>query len=71
MAKKTKLTKNEQLVIKCAYADLVGALEARNMVDMEEHDWTGHVKSIKELEETFSFIDPVPRDLLDCNEDDD
>jgi hypothetical protein len=46
-------------VIKAAYADLVGALQARNSLDMEAHDWKAHMLTIAEMEAEFKFIEPA------------
>jgi hypothetical protein len=54
---------NEQIqAIKCAYADLVGALQAKQQLDIHAHDWNGHLETIKELETAFPFIEPVEVD---------
>jgi hypothetical protein len=52
---------NEEQIaaIKCAYADLVGALQAREQGDVEVHDWKAHRQTIDELEQKFSFIEPA------------
>lgn len=52
------MTDKQITAIKCAYLDLVGALEARNNMDIESHDWKAHLLSIQELEEEFKFIEP-------------
>lgn len=57
--------------IKCAYLDLIGALEARNNLDMESHDWKAHLESIQDLEREFNFIDPDLRpdfEKIPCGE---
>tara|TARA_Y100000310_G_scaffold222136_1_gene223794 strand:- start:12751 stop:13308 length:558 start_codon:yes stop_codon:yes gene_type:complete len=43
-------------VIKCAYSDLVGAKDAFEKYDIEQHDWEAHSKTIGELENTFDFV---------------
>jgi hypothetical protein len=53
------MTEEQKNVIRCAYADLVGALQARNQLDIEVHDWKSHLLTIEELEEAFDFIEPV------------
>jgi hypothetical protein len=45
--------------IRCAYADLVGAKQARDQQDIGIHDWKAHEFTITELENAFPFIDPV------------
>lgn len=47
------------LAVRCAYADLVGALQARNQMDIEVHDWKTHLQTIIDLENIFDFIEPV------------
>ena len=63
MAKK-EMTKDQILAVKAAYADLVGALQARNQLDIEVHDWDAHCLTIDELEKAFKFIEPVGGDSL-------
>lgn len=53
------MTEEQITTIKCAYADLVGALQARNQLDIEVHDWKSHLATIEELENAFHFIEPV------------
>lgn len=53
------MTEQQILAIKCAYADLVGALQARDQMDIEVHDWKSHYQTIIDLENTFDFIEPV------------
>jgi hypothetical protein len=53
------MTEEQKNAIRCAYADLVGALQARNQLDIEVHDWKSHLVTIEELEEAFDFIEPV------------
>lgn len=50
------MTELQISAIKCAYADLVGALQARNQLNVEVHDWKAHATSIQELAEHFSDI---------------
>jgi len=59
------LTEAQIQAIKCAYADLCGALQARNQHDIEVHDWKAHRESIIELQEAFDFIEPVNVDNED------
>jgi len=39
--------------IRCAYADLLGALQARNNCDIESHDWDAHRQTLRDLVEAF------------------
>lgn len=50
------MTEAQISAIKCAYADLVGALQARDQMDVEVHDWEAHAISIQELGEQFPDI---------------
>lgn len=45
------MTDTQKSVIRCAYLDLVGALE-----DPHLHDWDAHKQSIKELEQYFPDV---------------
>lgn len=56
------LTAEQTAAVKCAYADLVGAIQARNQKDIEVHDWKAHEVSIHEVEEAFpAFIEPAKK----------
>jgi hypothetical protein len=60
--KSPNLTHSQELAIRCAYADLIGALQARNAQEPELHNWEAHLVSIKDLERQFPTIisDPAP-----------
>jgi hypothetical protein len=49
---------NEQQIaaIKCAFADLQGALQAFNQMDTHAHDWEAHAMSIDDLLNAFDFL---------------
>jgi hypothetical protein len=47
------MTDKQILAVRCAYADLVGALQAREALDMNSHDWKAHKQSIDDLEQAF------------------
>lgn len=51
----------EQLIaIKCAYADLVGALQSYNQHETTVHNWEAHLQTIRDLETAFpTVIEPV------------
>lgn len=53
------LTKEQILAIQCAYADLVGALQAWQFRGQIAHDWDEHRQSIVDLENNFDFIEPA------------
>lgn len=57
------MTQEQQLAIRCACADLIGALQARNQMDVEVHDWKAHISTIEELIETFPFLKDFKSDL--------
>jgi hypothetical protein len=42
--------------IRCAHADLVGALQAHQQMDYNVHDWDAHQDSIVELEQAFPGV---------------
>lgn len=56
------LTKEQVTAIKCAHADLIGALQAFDQNDINVHDWNRHGESIQELQEAFSFLDEYDTD---------
>lgn len=50
---------NEELehrkrVIKCAFADLIGVVQAKQQGDLNIHDWDNHMLSIHEMFDEFS-----------------
>jgi len=53
---KTNMTPPQELALKCAHADLQGALEAHEHQAYNAHDWEAHALSIKELEDAFPEI---------------
>jgi hypothetical protein len=50
------ITPTQAQAIKCAYADLKGALECFGRGAYSEHDWDAHRLTIEELENEFSFL---------------
>ena len=50
------MTESEKIVIRCAYADLKGALEAKESLDQLQHDWKAHSLTVMEMEEAFPFV---------------
>ena len=42
--------------IRCAHADLQGALQAHESADRAGHDWGAHQLTIGELEDAFPFL---------------
>ena len=54
------MTPEQELAIRCAHADLKGALEAREALDLFQHDWDAHQESIDDLERVFPFLTGEP-----------
>ena len=50
------LTPEQESAIKCAHADLQGALQCHEQLDYQTHDWDAHRASIEELEAAFPDI---------------
>lgn len=50
------MTLLQKQTIKCAYADLKGALECYEEGRYHEHDWEAHRLTIEELEDEFDFL---------------
>ena len=50
------MTNEQQKAIQYACADLLGSLEARNNVRMDDHDWSGHIKTINRLINAYPFL---------------
>jgi hypothetical protein len=51
-----QLSKKQITAIKCAFADLQGALQAFNQMDIHAHDWDAHAMSIDDLLNAFDFL---------------
>jgi hypothetical protein len=47
------MTPEQILAIRCAYADLVGALQHHENDSTINHDWDAHEQSIEDLLSTF------------------
>ena len=53
--------------IRCAFADLIGALEAHQQMDMQAHHWDGHRESIEDLIDAFPELNlEAPPSVLSC-----
>jgi hypothetical protein len=48
------MTDKQLSAVRCAYLDLLGALEAKQRADIHSHDWEAHWESIKEMEAAFA-----------------
>lgn len=62
------MTLEEKMAIKCAFADLCGAMQAYLQSDIHAHDWKAHAQTLHEMLDVFDFLDPLPADLMDYNE---
>jgi hypothetical protein len=47
------LSKQQEVAIKCAIADLIGSMQAKNNLDFHSHDWKAHRNTIDELADAF------------------
>lgn len=59
------LNNNQQIAIKCALADLLGALLAYEQSDIYTHDWRAHQQSIDDLLDAFPFLREADDDIDD------
>jgi len=60
------LTDEEKLVIRCAYADLLGSLQNYEQQSYSEHDWDAHRTTLQEMETTFDFLNnDIPKNRED------
>lgn len=59
------LNKEQKLFIKCALADLQGALQAYKQSDIHSHDWRAHQQSIDDLFDAFPFLSEADDDIDD------
>ena len=50
------MNKKQIMAVRCAYADLVGAMQAYEQGDMHTHDWDAHAQSIDDMEQAFDFL---------------
>ena len=50
------MTEAQKFAIRCAYADLLGAYQAKSMGDIHAHDWDAHLQSVTDLEELFGDV---------------
>ncbi len=49
------MNENEITAIRCAYADLLGALQASDNCDLK-HDWKAHRQTLRDLVAAFSDL---------------
>jgi hypothetical protein len=59
------MTEEQEIAVKCAFADLCGAMQAYHQGDMHAHDWRAHGLTIMEMKEAFDFLPDLPPDLKD------
>lgn len=55
----------QKIAIRCAFADLCGAMQAYLQIDIHSHDWKRHEVTIWEMKEAFDFLPDLPSDLMD------
>jgi hypothetical protein len=55
----------QKTAIRCAFADLCGAMQAYLQGDVHAHDWKAHELTIMEMKEAFDFLPDLPPDLKD------
>ena len=58
--KNKTMTDKQKTAIRCAFADLIGAVQAYNQGDYHLHDWEAHITSIEDLKQEFDFLDEIP-----------
>ena len=51
------MTDTQKLAVRCAYADLLGALQAFEQGDLQAHDWTAHQQTLDDLLAAFPGLD--------------
>lgn len=47
------MTLEQETAVRCAHADLIGALQAHQQMDRMAHDWGAHLDTIVGLELAF------------------
>jgi hypothetical protein len=60
------MTPLQQSIIRCAYADLLGAYQANQQHYYNPtHDWDAHLRTIEEMEEAFPELlaDLIPEEM--------
>ena len=58
----------QETAIRCAFADLIGAVQAYVQGDYTLHDWEAHIASIEELKRKFDFLDDIPDNIYEEDE---
>jgi len=54
------MTDKQMSAVRCALADLCGALQAHEGRDTWLHDWDAHLQTIEELAQAFGLEQEVP-----------
>jgi hypothetical protein len=64
------MNEEQQIVIRCAFADLIGAVQAYRQSGSGDsaHNWGAHIQTIEELKATFPFLDEIPEDIYNEEE---
>lgn len=57
------MTLEEKMAIKCAFADLCGAMQAYLQGDIHAHDWKAHAQTLQDMSDAFDFLDAIPTDI--------
>lgn len=52
-----QMTDKERTIIRCAYADLQGSLDAYLSMDTHQHDWKAHKLTLQEMLEEFPWLE--------------
>jgi len=60
-----QLNRDQINTIKCAYADLCGAIQAKQQGNIQLHDWKAHLLTLEEMENLFNFLPAIPPDIKD------
>ena len=65
MQKTITLNLDQIETIKCAFADLCGAIQAKQQNDINAHDWKSHLLTLEEMENLFNFLPAIPANIHD------
>ena len=57
------MTGKQLFAVRCALADLCGALQAFDQNDIHVHDWRAHKQTIWDIAEAFNLMDELPKEL--------
>lgn len=62
------MNEEQQIVIRCAFADLIGAVQAYKQGDYTAHNWGAHIQTIEDMKAAFPFLDDIPEDIYNEEE---